>query len=450
MLSVEQNERVTRTGPESPAGRLLRHYWQPVALSEELDGQRPVVAVNVLGESLVLFRDETGRPGLIERACPHRGADLSYGRLEDGGIRCPFHGWLFDVNGHCLEQPAEPSDSIYFSRIRHTAYPCYERNGMVFAYLGGQQPPPLPGLDCLAAPHAYSFSFKGHLECNWLQALEVGIDPAHASFLHRYSEAGDPGPGYGQQFRDNTGALPISMTELLREYPRPDIEVEHTAFGLRLRAVRTLADDRRHVRVTNQVFPQAICIPMSSDMTITQWHVPVDDHNCFWYAMFTSFSNPVDQARMRDQRLKLYQVPGYTSRRNKRNRYGYDADEQRTRTYTGMGVDINVHDQWAIESMGTIQDRSREHLAHSDTAIRAYRSLLLQAIATVEAGDRPTPEVSFLAAQAPIAVDAIASGVGWQDHWRTIDAERRQSSPWARVDEDCLTKKKIETGDEYE
>ena len=115
-----------------------------------------------------------------------------------------------------------------------------------------------------------------------------------------------------------------------------------------------------------------------------------------------------------------------------------------------MGVDINVHDQWAIESMGTIQDRSREHLARSDTAIRAYRSLLLQAIATVEAGDRLTPEGSFLAAQAPIAVDAIASGVGWQDHWRTIDAERRQSSPWARVDEDCLTKKKIETGDEYE
>ena len=122
MLSVEQNERVTQTAPGTPAGNLLRHYWQPVALCEELDPSRPVAAVTVLGESLVLFRNEHGELGLIDRACPHRGADLCFGRLEDGGLRCLFHGWLFDVEGKCLEQPAEPLGSTYFNHIQQKAH----------------------------------------------------------------------------------------------------------------------------------------------------------------------------------------------------------------------------------------------------------------------------------------------------------------------------------------
>ena len=170
---------------------------------------------------------------------------------------------------------------------------------MVFAFMGEGEVPPLPVLDCLDAPDTHSFAFKGHYECNWLQALEVGIDPAHASFLHRYFEAGDPGLVYGQQFRDTAGDLSISMTTLLRENSRPDIEVEHTEFGLRLLALRALASGQHHVRVTNQVFPQAICIPMSNEMTITQWHVPIDDQHCYWYAMFTSFGAPTDKAQMR-------------------------------------------------------------------------------------------------------------------------------------------------------
>jgi len=204
MLSKEQNQRITQTARDTPAGDLLRRYWQPAALVDELVGDRPAVPVELLGEQLVLFRDEQGDYGLVGRQCPHRGADLKFGRLEDGGIRCPFHGWLFDKFGKCLDQPAEPVNSNFHTKISHTAYPCVERSGIVFAYLGPGDPPPVPTFDCFVAPENFTFAFKGHIDANWLQALEVGIDPAHASFLHRFFEDKDPEEGYGQQFRDST------------------------------------------------------------------------------------------------------------------------------------------------------------------------------------------------------------------------------------------------------
>src|ERR1700756_763267 len=185
MISAEKNALMTQVGPDRPAGRLLRAYWQPVALVDELDAERPLKALRLLGQDLVLFRDEDGRLGLIDRDCPHRGADLAFGRLEDGGLRCPFHGWLFDVDGRCLETPAEPSGSNLCAQIRQASYPVVERSGIVFGYLGEGAPPAFPAFDCFLAPDTHTFAFKGLIECNWLQALEVGLDPAHASFLHR-------------------------------------------------------------------------------------------------------------------------------------------------------------------------------------------------------------------------------------------------------------------------
>jgi len=434
MLSAEKNDLITRTGPQAPAGALLRRYWQPAALVEELQGDRPLVHVRLLGEDLVLFRGEGGGYGLLGRRCCHRGADLTYGRLENGGLRCPFHGWLFDAEGRCLEQPGEPDGSTFHTKVRQPAYPCRERNGIVFAYLGPGEPPALPDYDCFAAPDAHTFSFKGFLDCNWLQALEVGIDPAHASFLHRFFEDQDTAEGYGRQFRAATADADIPVTKILRDFPNPRIEVEETAYGLRVFALRTLGSADMHVRVTNLAFPNAFVIPLSYDMAITQWHVPIDDEHNWWYAIFTSYRDPVDKAAMRQQRLEEISVPDYMPRRNRANNYGFDPDEQRGATYTGMGMHINVHDQWAVESLGPIQDRTIEHLATTDKAITAYRRLLVRAIDAVGQGGAPpmfVPGGGHGEAGRPVAVDMIAPVADWQASWRDYERDRRRESRWA-------------------
>ncbi len=426
MLSSEQNQRVTRTDQGTPCGKLMRQYWQPAALAQELESDRPVRPVRLMGEDLVLYRDDSGY-GLLGRHCPHRGADLLYGRLEDGGLRCTFHGWLFDAGGQCLDQPAEPPDSNFCRKIRHTAYPCKERNGIVFAWLGDGEPPDLPELDCFVAPSTHTFAFKGLIECNWLQALEVGIDPAHASFLHRFYEDSTPDEGYGRQFGDSTENIPV--TRLLREYPCPKIEIEDTAFGLRLAALRRLDPDRMHVRITNQLFPNAIVIPMSADMTITQWHVPIDDTHCWWYAIFTAFEHAVDKDQMNAQRLELYSLPDYRPRRNRSNEYGFNAEEQRTQTYTGMGHDINVHDQWAVESQGPVFDRTREHLGASDVGITAYRRKLIQALDALEThGPSGLPDLAGVTG--PAAIDTITSACSWPQAWRQQADLRRRNTSW--------------------
>lgn len=433
MISAEQNERLTRVGPGTPGGKVLRHYWQPIALVDELEGKRPVRPVRALGQDFVLFRDEAGRIGLLDRDCPHRNADLAFGRLEDGGLRCPFHGWLFDVTGQCLETPAEPEGSTLCTRIKQRSYPVEIRSGIIFAYLGEGAAPPFPAFDCFAAPDSHTFAFKGLIECNWLQALEVGIDPAHASFLHRFFDDGDEKESYGKQFRATSDGSDLPMTYVLREFPRPRIEVDNTPYGLRVTALRGINDATTHVRVTNLFFPQAFVIPMSAEMTITQWHMPVDDTHCYWIAIFTSFAGPVDRARMRAQRLENYSLPDYLPKKGRQNDYGFDAEEQASKTYTGMGEDINVHDQWAVESQGAIQDRTRETLASSDKAIAANRRLLMRAMAAVEEGKRPAllQEDTTAALTGPGTIDTMAPASTWETHWRQAVERRRGAAPWA-------------------
>ena len=437
MASAEHNELMTRTNPGTAAGSLLRQYWQPVALAEELDGPRPLKPVEIMGQHLVLFRDEQGRLGLLDRDCPHRGADLAYGRIEDGGLRCLLHGWLFDVNGCCMQTPAEPEGSKLCSRIHQGAYPVVEKSGIIFAYLGQGEPPAFADFDCFVAPGSHTFAFKGLWECNWLQALEVGIDPAHASYLHRFFEDEDTAESYGKQFRGASADTETPITKVLREYARPNIDVKMTDYGMRIISTRQLDEKQTHVRVTNMVFPEAIVIPMSAHMTISQWHVPIDDTSCYWYAIFTSFTEPVDKRQMREQRLELIELPEYTSRRNKSNSYGFDAHEQQTETYTGMGHDINVHDQWAVESQGAIQDRTREHLAASDKCIYAYRRMLVKAIESTLADPKAPVPMMPDAEQAremigPISIDGVgASTLTPEQYWEQADRKRREACDWA-------------------
>ncbi len=434
MLSAEQNDRITRTGPDTPAGALLRRYWQPAALVDELSGNRPVKPVKLMGENLVIFRDTRGRYGLIGRACPHRGTDLAYGRLEDGGLRCAFHGWLFDVTGRCLQTPAEPDGSNLCANIRQKAYPVVERSGILFAYLGPGEPPALPHIDCFVAPGTHTFAFKGMIDCNWLQSLEVGIDPAHTSFLHRFFHDEDPDEGYGKLFRDKSIDSEMPMTRIMREFPRPRIEVEETDYGMRVVTLREISATKTHIRVTNLMFPNTFVIPMSREMTISQWHVPIDDQRHYWYAIFTSFGAPVDKDEMRRQRLELYELPDYVPRKNKTNDYGFDPHEQEHATFTGMGADINVHDQWACESMGAIQDRTSEHLGQSDKAITAYRRLLRTAIDQAGNGGRPLMVLDSQSAPkvtGPAAIDGIGPTDDWTGYWQRTDESKRKAASWA-------------------
>src|SRR5437867_10018911 len=178
---------LTLTGPGTPCGDLMRRYWQPAALSEELPVGGAPLPTRLLGEDLVLFRDDEGQPGLLGIHCAHRGADLSYGRLEVGGLRCIYHGWLYDREGHCLEQPGEPAGSTFHEKIRHPAYPCQEAAGIIFAYLGPGEPPLLPAYEFLQATLDRALPTKRLHECNYLQGNEGSIDPSHQSFLHRLS-----------------------------------------------------------------------------------------------------------------------------------------------------------------------------------------------------------------------------------------------------------------------
>lgn len=433
MISAEQNALMTRVGPGTPTGALLRRYWQPAALVDEFEGERPLRPVRLLGQDMVLFRDPQGRYGLIDRACPHRGADLAYGRLEDGGLRCAFHGWLFDVEGRCLETPAEPAGSRLCEHIRQRSYPVVEKAGVLWAYLGEGEAPAFPHFDCFVAPDSHVFAFKGLWDCNWLQALEVGIDPAHASWLHRFYEDEDTATSYGRQFRSASMDSDLPMTRLLREHGRPDIQVERADWGMRLSTLRRIDDARTHMRITNILFPQAFVIPMSAEMTISQWHVPIDDRSCYWYSFFTSFGKSVDKATMRGQRLKTYPAPDYRPIVDRANHWGYDPQEQRNQTFTGMGFDINVHDQFACESMGSIQDRTRENLGTTDKGIVLYRRLLVDAIRKNGAGEQPLMVVDESQASAltgPAAIDGIGPSEGWERYWKETDAKRREACPW--------------------
>jgi nitrite reductase/ring-hydroxylating ferredoxin subunit len=403
---------------------------------------RPLKAVRLLGQDLVLFRDAQGRFGLLDRDCPHRGADLKYARHEGDGIRCPFHGWKFDAGGRCLETPAEPMGSTLCQRVRQRSYPLRVAAGVLFAWLGPdeQAPPELPAFDCFRAPATHSFAFKGLWRCNWLQAFEVGIDPSHASFLHRMlDEDVDPAHTYGRQFRGaSVGTIDGErwpMTRVLRECASPEIRHEELAPGLtRLTTLRLINDKLTHVRITNAAFPHTFVIPLSETVTITQMHVPVDDVNTYWYSFFTSFDAPLDKETMRAQRLVNTELPDYLPKKGRDNDWGYSAEEQRTRTYLGMGEqDINVHDQWACESMGAIQDRTREHLGTSDKVIMANRRVLLKAIETVRAGGTPPMVLSGTEAAAltgPDTIDCIAPAQGWETFWRDAAAAKRRGAAW--------------------
>ena len=383
MVNAHENDLITLTGPGTPGGKLMRRYWHPIALASELPTGCDPQPIQILGEELVLFRDEKGGVGLLGLYCPHRCADLSYGRVEDGGLRCLYHGWLFDTEGRCLETPGEPADSNYKDAINHLSYPCKEQAGLIFAYLGEGEPPILPDYEALRVPDDHRFNAKTIVECNYLQALEGDIDPAHLSYLH------------GAVVPPDDRAVPGSDRAADFYYGddrRPHLDIELADFGVRIISVRDAGDGKKYVRVTNFIMPNKAAI-VGNEGRINQgyqinWHVPIDDTRHLRFDITINREHPIDTTRYTEN-MKDEVTPDGHMVRTRENRYLQDREELKNKTYTGMGGYFLAHDSFASETQGRIHDRTREHLGTTDKFIAAARRQILQGVADVESGKDP-------------------------------------------------------------
>jgi len=420
---MEEHDLLTHTGPGTPCGELMRRYWQPAALSEELPQGGAPLAIGLLGEDLVLFRDDKGRPGLLALHCSHRGADLSYGRVEDGGIRCIYHGWLYDIYGNCLEQPGEPHGSKTHEKVRHKAYPCLERNGLIFTYLGPGEPPQLPNYEFLINPEEHVFVTKVFSECNYLQANEGNIDLLHVSFLH-YSDRDLREEGGVNR----PGAAGTAET-LCHRGSAPQMErceAEIVDVGLRVCKLRAIGQDSHYIRVGTLILPNRYAFPAGG----LNWHVPIDDTHHWKYIVAFDRDKPYDKEALRRSRDHFTPPPHYRPILNKANRYRQDRESMRSESYSGIDKWIfAAQDLCVTEGLGPIQDRSREHLMPSDQPIVIGRKLLHSAIQDVLDGRDPPaivrdPELNHF----PTIVatnGVIPSSQDWRDHCHKLVTEGR-------------------------
>ena len=422
MMTKEENDLLTQTGPETPGGQLLRRYWQPVALSEELAAGGAPLAVKILAEDLVLFRDDKGRPGLLGIHCSHRGTNLSYGRVEDGGLRCLYHGWLYDIAGRCLEQPGEPGGGEHRDAIRHPAYPCKEAGGVIFAYLGPGEAPLLPNYEFLNAPSDHLYVNKIFHDCNYLQANEGNIDPVHLSFLHRFLEDRE------DRYRGVRGGEE-SHYNLVARNIAPILDVELTDFGVRIYTVRRLEAGKAYLRVSYFVLPNLSAFPgqTGGEGYSVNWHVPTDDDHHWKYTFVYSTGAPLDKNMVNRERSEL--TPDYRLIRNEGNRFMQDRQSMRTKTYAGMGTGFQAHDAFATASQGAIQDRTGEHLVSSDKAIVAARKLLEKAIKDIQEGREPPHIVREPSKNRfphlLVLSDMIPNASDWKDYTKSLEEKAR-------------------------
>ena len=389
MLSQEQNHRLTRTGPGTPLGRLFRSYWIPALLSEELpQPDCPPVRVTLLSERMIAFRDSDGRLGLLDEFCAHRGVSLWFGRNEECGLRCPYHGWKYDVSGQCIDMPNEPEHSAFARKVRLKSYPIVERGGVLWTYMGPPaNQPPLPEYEFATVPLSHSFVSKRLQECNWLQAMEGGIDSSHVSFLHRGDLKTDP-------LFEGTRGNRYSLSDM-----RPVFEVVESAGGLYIGARRNAEHGRYYWRITQWVMPSYTMIPPRGGHPIHgHFWIPIDDEHCWTWSFDyhpTRALTDAEVAAMRDGKgIHVKYVPGtYRPLANKDNDYLMDRVAQREgRTFSGI-EGFAMQDASLQESMGPIVDRTKETLVSTDSGIIMARQRLLRAVKALEESGAPPPGV---------------------------------------------------------
>jgi nitrite reductase/ring-hydroxylating ferredoxin subunit len=381
-------------------GTMMRRYWVPSLLSWELpEPDCPPVEVRLLGEDLIAFRDTQGRVGMVSAFCAHRRASLFWGRNEEDGIRCVYHGWKYDVTGRCVDMPSEPPESTFKERVKIPAYPTFEAGGVVWTYMGSPELQPDPPLfEWTQVPSSRRSLSKVIEECNWLQCLEGGIDGVHSNFLH----GGRP-PGLRYDEDEVRGRANNISTAL-------SMEVVPTDYGYSYATRRTLGDGSSLVRGYHLVFPWTQIRSSGEGRIAGHMWVPIDDFNTMVFNYHYDYieglkphrnhpARPAEANPLWYRDAEMMDLTGnnflldidpttFRSIRNRANRYLIDRQVQKTQTFTGI-QGINTQDRAVQESMGAVADRSLERLGTSDTAIIAYRRHMLNALRRFQEGVEP-------------------------------------------------------------
>jgi phthalate 4,5-dioxygenase oxygenase subunit len=375
MLGQNENDLLTRVGAHTPMGELMRRYWIPALLAEEIPAPDcPPVRVRLLGEDLVAFRDSQGRAGLLGEHCAHRGTSLFFGRNEACGLTCIYHGWKYDVDGNVLQTPAEPANSDFKKKLRHIAYPCKEAAGIIFTYMGPAAKQALfPRYEWFGLGDDQVCPVKSYLECNYLQGVEGDFDSSHTSFLHNNN---------------------LENSESLKRDGAPILDAEETPYGMRAISIRKAGADRMYVRTSPYIMPSFSIVPGppteafdEDDIRGFRFWVPIDDKTT-WLYILNMRKKPFTVEERKT--LRSWITAEYRRIRNAANNYLQDREQQRAKSYTGIAA-INPAEQdgCATESMGTICDRTKEHLGYSDKTIIALRKMLLRAVGDLAQGKDP-------------------------------------------------------------
>jgi phthalate 4,5-dioxygenase oxygenase subunit len=383
MITHEQNVLLTQTGPGTPMGELFRRYWIPAMLAEELPRPNcPPVRVQLLCERLIAIRDAQGRIGLMDEFCAHRGVSLWFGRNEENGLRCPYHGWKYDVTGQCVEVPSEPASSGFCQKIKLKSYPCVEAGGVIWAYMGpAAEQPPEPAFEWVGLPRSHVFISKRWQESNFLQAMEGGIDSSHVSFLHRFDLDRDP------LHRNTSGARYTLSTNTV-------FDILESPGGLLIGARRNADPGFHYWRVTQWLMPWYTLIPPYRGNALNghAW-VPMDDHTNMAWTMTFHPVRPLtgEEIELMKQGAGVHAelIPGtFQPVANRHNNYLMDrAAQEANLTFSGIRG-LAIQDASIQESMGPIQDRTRENLVSTDNAIIMARLRLRKAADAVMKGAR--------------------------------------------------------------
>jgi len=382
MLSQADLDLLTQTGPGTPMGNLLRRFWVPALLPSELpEGDCPPVRLRMMSEDLIAWRNTDGSLGCMQNACPHRGASMFFGRNEENGLRCVYHGWKFDAEGMCIDMPNEPAESNFKHKIKATAYPLADWGGAIWIYMGPKElQPELPQFEwCLLPPEQRVVS-KWLQDCNFAQGVEGDLDTTHVSFMHRVFDISNDNPGRRVNKQGKA---------MIHADGSPVLTVKETDYGFCYGARRHADDGDYYWRVTQYLQPFYSMIPSPNNTRSGGCWIPTDDTHCTGWRYSYDIANPIPAERRVAAGGVPRLIPGtFKCLANAENDYTIDRQMQKTFNYTGI-LNIREQDTLGTESMGPIMDRTKEHLGTADSAVILMRRQLMRMARQLQAGQEP-------------------------------------------------------------